>query len=121
MTPLDSENEEKILKEVWEHITRAKVIQDLVEENKYSFLTESFEKGVKCTFSDDVDVLKISLDGCGPGFQVQLSDRLKNSACEHELKVVSSIVNTLFDGFVKNYFRTMGHVAGQGLDGQHSD
>ncbi|MCB9229232.1 MAG: hypothetical protein H6618_06435 [Deltaproteobacteria bacterium] len=99
-----NEAEERIYKETWEELTKAKSYNELTQKKEFEFFKKDFEKGMRCRYgSNSEDIVSISIEDGTP--VVAINEDMKSKG--HSEKFVTALAQALSDSFYSNYLRSM--------------
>lgn len=98
---------DKILKEEWDKIERAKVRFDLMNSQEYSFALQPFRKGLDCRFVGSEGAIKIFIDEDGTQ-KINISETFKSDDSTDLL--ISNLSKMLSESFQLNYLKATGLV-----------
>lgn len=100
-----NEATDKILKEEWEQLERARQRKDLLKREEYQYILDRFKAGLSCEFGNSNNKLfrvYIAEDG---STQVAIDEKMKSE--ENLEQVIGVVMKSLTESFEKNYLKAM--------------
>ena len=96
---------ERILREEWEQLERARARKELLQREEYQYILKRFELGLSCEFGNSNNKLfRVYVDKDG-ATQVALDEKMKSE--ENNEALIGVLIKSLSEAFEKNYLRTM--------------
>ena len=101
------EAQDSVLMQVWRRIEEAKVINELVKREEFSFWHDEFKEGLVCTYGEKSDINLVRVFSEGQGIKILINRSLADAAPSAE-QVLGALVKAMSESFAATYYRAKG-------------
>jgi hypothetical protein len=103
--------QDQIRLQVWRRLEEAKIINEMIKLDNFSFWHEEFSNGLTCNYVEDNDMSLVKVYSEGNGIKISINKALAVSAPLGE-SVLTQLVKAMSESFAMTYYRAKGLVPG---------
>ncbi|RPJ79453.1 MAG: hypothetical protein EHM20_01370 [Alphaproteobacteria bacterium] len=106
------EAQDQIRMQVWRRLEEAKVINEMLKLDTYSFWHDEFSNGLVCGYADEQDMSLVKVYSEGKGIKININRSLAATAPLGET-VLNQLIKAMSESFATTYYRAKGLLPNQ--------